>query len=81
MLAGKSILVPWGTDDPFAGMSPQVGWGGWPVVIRVAHSSLLGPFVDLLWSGGAEVAPGLPACRPRWAGAALARLTPHLAWR
>lgn len=24
VLAGKSILVPWGTDDPFGGMSPQV---------------------------------------------------------
>lgn len=24
VLAGKSILVPWGTDDPFAGMSPKV---------------------------------------------------------
>ncbi|KAL4423163.1 hypothetical protein ABPG77_007816 [Micractinium sp. CCAP 211/92] len=23
VLAGKSILVPWGTDDPFAGMSPK----------------------------------------------------------
>lgn len=23
VLAGKSILVPWGTDDPFAGMSPE----------------------------------------------------------
>ncbi|PSC71979.1 L-galactose dehydrogenase [Micractinium conductrix] len=23
VLAGKSILVPWGTDDPFADMSPQ----------------------------------------------------------
>ncbi|KAI3431299.1 hypothetical protein D9Q98_004358 [Chlorella vulgaris] len=23
VLAGKSILVPWGTDDPFGGMSPQ----------------------------------------------------------
>lgn len=24
VLAGKSILVPWGTDDPFVGMSPEV---------------------------------------------------------
>jgi hypothetical protein len=24
LLAGKSILVPWGTDDPFAGMAPEV---------------------------------------------------------
>ncbi|PRW05773.1 ankyrin repeat family [Chlorella sorokiniana] len=23
VLAGKSILVPWGTDDPFVGMTPQ----------------------------------------------------------
>lgn len=23
VLAGKSILKPWGTDDPFAGMTPQ----------------------------------------------------------
>ncbi len=24
VLAGKSILVPWGTDDPFVGMTPAV---------------------------------------------------------
>lgn len=28
VLAGKSILVPWGTDDPFVGMTPQVRWWG-----------------------------------------------------
>lgn len=25
VLAGKSVLVPWGTPDPFGGMAPQVG--------------------------------------------------------
>lgn len=33
VLAGKSILVPWGTDDPFADMSPQVGSAPWMWVV------------------------------------------------
>jgi len=34
VLAGKSILVPWGTDDPFAGMTPEVGAGSGAANLR-----------------------------------------------
>lgn len=64
VLAGKSILVPWGTDDPFVGMTPQVCLScGW-----VVGEMLLGA-ASWLRRRKPQLAHPLPA--PCWPAAAL----------